>query len=134
MHRVRPSRSNSVYHLSLLWASCGTFHPPLWLPRYSGSKLHTKLVFYFLFFIRQFMFISLTVMYGICWFISFDADRGSWSIAMILTLNRLSWMKSCNLYVFWHKINMGTMLFRYSVFRLNLVPSYLCDSNEVLII
>jgi hypothetical protein len=43
---------------------------------------------------------------------------------MMPILNKLLWMKSCSLFVFWHKINMGIMLFRYSVFILDLVPSF----------
>jgi hypothetical protein len=54
----------------------------------------------------------------------FDADRGSWNIVMMPILNKLLWMKSCILFVFWHKINMGIMLFRYSVFILDLIPSF----------
>lgn len=45
--------------------------------------------------------------------VSFDAYRGFWNIAMIQIHNKLSWMKSCNLYAFWHKISMEIMSFRY---------------------
>lgn len=36
-------------------------------------------------------------------------NRGSWNIVITQIHNKLSWMKSCNLYVPSHKINMGIM-------------------------
>lgn len=48
---------------------------------------------------------------------------------MMPILNKLLWMKSCSLFVFWLKINMGIMLFRYSVFILDLVPSFFYSSE-----
>ncbi|KAG8651139.1 pumilio homolog 4 isoform X3 [Manihot esculenta] len=41
----------------------------------------------------------------------FDANRGSWNTVRTRTHKKLLWRKSCNLFAFWHKINMGIMLF-----------------------
>lgn len=57
--------------------------------------------------------LHLLLFYILHFFTQFYGNRGYWNIVMIQIHNKLLWMKSCSLFVFWRMISMVIMLFRY---------------------
>ena len=95
-----PRRFYPVYNIDILWSCCSIINPPLWLQSHTGEVLHLHASVLSLVLMRFTVFFSLY--------------REYLSTVLIKKHSKQLWMRYCNLYACWHRINMEIMLSRFS--------------------